>query len=74
MPSGFAHSPCRLAGFASAQAAPGQTVTVDIEVPRRAAQTWDPATQSWRDLPGDHRLRTGRSCADLSLDTTVARG
>ncbi|OXY85825.1 hypothetical protein BEK98_45315 [Streptomyces diastatochromogenes] len=73
-PSDIGHSPCRLAGFASAQADPGQTVTVDIEVPRRAAQFWDTTTQSWRDLPGGHRLRTGRSYADLRLDTTVARG
>ncbi|MEU5099996.1 glycoside hydrolase family 3 C-terminal domain-containing protein [Streptomyces sp. NPDC020996] len=61
----------RLTGFATAQAEPGRSTTVEITVPRRAVEAWDTATGTWRTLTGEHRLRTGRSCVDLRLHTPI---
>lgn len=64
---GAAERPRRwLAGFAVAQAGPGETAVVEIPVPRRAAQTWEPG--GWSTVPGRHRLRAGRSWADLRVE------
>ncbi|MER7101679.1 glycoside hydrolase family 3 C-terminal domain-containing protein [Streptomyces humidus] len=61
----------RLAGFATVQAEPGQSTTVEITVPRRAVQAWDTATGTWRTVTDEHQLRTGRSCVDLLLRTPI---
>ena len=61
-----------LGGFAVAHAAPGESVPVEVSVPRRALQTWDPAAGGWTTPPGDYRLRAGRSVRDLRA-ATVAR-
>ncbi|WP_159766144.1 glycoside hydrolase family 3 C-terminal domain-containing protein [Streptomyces sp. HM190] len=61
----------RLTGFATAQAEPGQSASVEITVPRRAVEAWDTATGTWRTVTGEHWLRTGRSCVDLRLDTPI---
>ncbi|GLZ05265.1 beta-glucosidase [Actinomadura sp. NBRC 104412] len=49
--------PLRLAGFAVADAAPGETVTVTVSLDER--------------LTGPYRLDIGRSIADLRLDTEI---
>ncbi|MFI0356715.1 glycoside hydrolase family 3 C-terminal domain-containing protein [Actinomadura sp. 9N407] len=49
--------PVRLAGFAAAEAGPGETITVPIELDPR--------------LDGPFRLHAGRSIADLVLDVEI---
>ncbi|GGU94569.1 beta-glucosidase [Actinomadura cremea] len=60
----------RLAGFAVAEAGPGEDATVTIEIPRRAAEIWTDG--GWRLVPGEYRLDTGRSLDDLRLSTPLA--
>ncbi|MER7098252.1 fibronectin type III-like domain-contianing protein [Streptomyces humidus] len=60
----------RLAGFATARAAPGGTTVVEIPAPRRAAQIWDAESDAWHTVQGRYRLRAGRSYADLRVEAT----
>ncbi|OIV35544.1 glycosyl hydrolase [Mangrovactinospora gilvigrisea] len=53
-----------LAGFAAAEAGPGEEAVVEIPVPRRAAESWDEADGAWRLVPGAYTLEAGRSVAD----------
>ncbi|GAA0956864.1 beta-glucosidase [Actinocorallia libanotica] len=57
--------PSRLVGFAAVQAGPGETATARIELTERALSRW--TDDGWAPLPGPHRLRIGRSAADLRL-------
>ncbi|MGW7587053.1 beta-glucosidase [Kitasatospora sp. NPDC054768] len=57
----------QLAGFAVVEAAPGAVVTARITVPRRAVESWDTATRSWRVNPGVHTVEAGRSAGDRPL-------
>ncbi|MGW6537883.1 beta-glucosidase [Streptomyces sp. NPDC055051] len=57
-----------LAGFAVAEAAPGETTTVTLTVPWRSFHTWDDTHHRWRPRTGPGRLRIGRSSRDLRLD------
>ncbi|GAA1968229.1 glycoside hydrolase family 3 protein [Amycolatopsis minnesotensis] len=59
-----------LAGFAVAEASPGDGVEVDIAIPERAASVWD---SGWRVVTGEYRVEIGRSYADIRLagDLTV---
>jgi beta-glucosidase len=61
-----------LAGFAAAQAGPGETAEVAIPVRRRAAEVWDAEAGAWRLVPGPYTAETGRSVADLRLSAPVA--
>jgi beta-glucosidase len=61
----------RLAGFAAAEADPGEQVDVDVAVGDRALARWD---GGWVVAPGDYELSAGRSVADLRVSTTIRRG
>ncbi|MCV2393529.1 glycoside hydrolase family 3 C-terminal domain-containing protein [Actinotalea sp. M2MS4P-6] len=60
-----------LGGFARIGLAPGTERDVVVRVPERALQVWDVAAHAWRTPPGDYRVLTGRSVADVRLVTTV---
>ena len=60
-----------LAGFAAAEAGPGETAEVTIPVRRRAAEIWDEAADAWRLVPGSYTAEAGRSVADLRLTAPV---
>jgi beta-glucosidase len=53
-----------LAGFAVAEAAPGEAVAVRIPVPWRAVQVWD---GGWRTVPGGYIVEAAHSVADRRL-------
>ncbi|MFJ9691489.1 beta-glucosidase [Kitasatospora sp. NPDC101183] len=57
----------QLAGFAVVEAAPGAVATARITLPRRAAETWDTTTRSWRLNPGTHTLEVGPDAAHRPL-------
>lgn len=50
-----------LAAFASVHAAPGEEVTVHLDLPPRGLAVWDPATHSWRTPEGTYHLSVGSS-------------
>ncbi|WP_328633571.1 beta-glucosidase family protein [Streptomyces sp. NBC_00356] len=54
-----------LAGFTTVTAAPGETVSTTIDLPRRAFETWDEATHAWSYAPGPYRVEAGRSLTDI---------
>jgi len=58
-----------LAGFATVDADPGETVTVGILIPERAFQHW--AGQGWSTEPGSFVLAAGPSSASLPLTARV---
>ncbi|RNG32484.1 glycoside hydrolase family 3 C-terminal domain-containing protein, partial [Streptomyces botrytidirepellens] len=60
-----------LAGFAAAEAGPGETAEVAIPVRRRAAEIWDEEADAWRLVPGAYTAEAGRSVADLRLTAAV---
>jgi len=58
-----------LAGFATVDADPGETVTVGILIPERAFQHW--TGDGWSTEPGSFVLSAGSSSASLPLTTRV---
>ncbi|WP_455362638.1 beta-glucosidase [Streptomyces sp. SYSU K21746] len=59
----------RLAGFATAEAGPGQGTEVRIELPRRAAEVWDDQGGDWLLVSGRYAIEAGRSVADRRVST-----
>jgi beta-glucosidase len=57
-----------LAGFAVAEAGPGEPVTVRVPLPERAAQVWD---GGWRTVPGSYAVEAAHSVADRRVTTTI---
>ncbi|MFD6177802.1 MULTISPECIES: beta-d-glucosidase [unclassified Isoptericola] len=60
-----------LGGFAVVDAAPGDRVTAEVRVPRRALETWDAAAGGWTTPPGTYRLVVSRSVRDPRLDVAL---
>ncbi|GAA3371077.1 glycoside hydrolase family 3 C-terminal domain-containing protein [Streptomyces sannanensis] len=60
-----------LAGFASAEAAPGETAEVTVELPRRAFETWDESANAWKRIPGTYEVQAAHSLADRRLGATL---
>jgi beta-glucosidase len=60
-----------LAGFATVDADPGESVTVGILIPQRAFQHW--AGQAWATEPGRFTLSAGPSSASLPLTAELER-
>ncbi|MFE3830920.1 glycoside hydrolase family 3 protein [Streptomyces sp. NPDC059092] len=60
-----------LAGFASVEAAPGESVEVTIPLRRRAFEVWDEASDSWSHIAGTYEIQAARSVTDRRLSTLV---
>ncbi|MER6155653.1 glycoside hydrolase family 3 protein [Streptomyces sp. NPDC001868] len=60
-----------LAGFATIEAAPGETKEAVIQLPRRAFEIWDETTDSWTYVAGSYDLEAGRSIADPRATATI---
>ncbi|MFI1361989.1 beta-glucosidase H [Streptomyces griseochromogenes] len=66
------HRPARwLAGFAGAQAGPGESVEVTVELPRRTFEVWDETAKSWAFVKGSYEITAGRSIADRRLAVPI---
>nr|WP_246519203.1 glycoside hydrolase family 3 C-terminal domain-containing protein [Thermocatellispora tengchongensis] len=63
-----------LAGYALADAAPGESVEVALDLPARAFQHWSAGDGAWRTEPGVFAVLAGRSAADLPLRATTRLG
>ncbi|MCX4726801.1 glycoside hydrolase family 3 protein [Streptomyces sp. NBC_01306] len=61
----------QLAGFATVEAAPGETVEVAVALSPRAFETWDETADAWARRPGTYEIRTGRSLTDTRLTATA---
>ncbi|TGB13058.1 glycoside hydrolase family 3 C-terminal domain-containing protein [Streptomyces sp. MZ04] len=61
----------RLAGFAGVEAAPGESVEVRVDIPRRAFEIWDEAADSWAYQGGSYEVQAGRSIADRRLSELI---
>ncbi|MEU0645927.1 glycoside hydrolase family 3 protein [Streptomyces umbrinus] len=62
----------RLAGFATAEAFPGESAEVTIELPTRAFETWDEQTNAWTPLEGSFEIEASHSLTDCRLRATIA--
>ncbi|MER6999727.1 glycoside hydrolase family 3 C-terminal domain-containing protein [Streptomyces sp. NPDC000410] len=60
-----------LAGFATVEAAPGESVDVEIPLPRRAFEIWDEQSGSWTFVPGPYQVRACHSLHDARLTATL---
>ncbi|KQX16866.1 beta-glucosidase [Streptomyces sp. Root431] len=60
-----------LAGFASVEAAPGETVETEIALPRRAFEIWDEEKNGWAFVPGAYEVLAAHSLTDARLTTTL---
>ncbi|MGJ6966399.1 glycoside hydrolase family 3 C-terminal domain-containing protein [Streptosporangium sp. G11] len=63
-----------LAGYALADAGPGEVVEVTVDVPARAFQHWSAEHHAWRAEEGAFTVLAGRSAADLPLSAAVVLG
>jgi beta-glucosidase len=57
-----------LAGFAIAEAAPGEVVTVRIDLPVRTFQIW---AGGWRTIGGEYVVEAAHSIAERKLNATI---
>jgi beta-glucosidase len=57
-----------LAGFAAAEAGPGEAVTLRIPLPDRTFQIWE---RGWQTKPGDYTVEAAHSVADRRLTTSL---
>ncbi len=60
-----------LAGFATVEAAPGETVAVTIPIPERALQVW---AGGWRTVAGTYRAEASHSLTDPRVSCTFDAG
>jgi len=60
-----------LAGYATAEAGPGETATVSVTLQPRAVQHWSESGHCWSTEPGEFTLLAGRSAGELPLTTTI---
>jgi beta-glucosidase len=60
-----------LAGFASAEAGPGESVEVTVALPRRAFEIWDEKAKAWAYVKGSYEIAAGRSIADRRLAAPI---
>ncbi|MEV6111560.1 glycoside hydrolase family 3 C-terminal domain-containing protein [Streptomyces sp. NPDC052109] len=60
-----------LAGFAAAEAGPGESVEVTIALPRRAFEIWDEKANGWAFVKGSYEIAVGRSITDRRLTTPI---
>ena len=63
-----------LAGFAVADVAAGQSVTVRVPIARRSLETWSTDAASWVLPAGAYAVAVGRSSRDLRVETTHTVG
>ncbi|WP_436760314.1 glycoside hydrolase family 3 C-terminal domain-containing protein [Streptosporangium sp. V21-05] len=63
-----------LAGYALADAGPGEVVEVTVDVPARAFLHWSAEHHAWRAEEGAFTVLAGRSAADLPLSAPVLLG
>ncbi|MEU8379978.1 fibronectin type III-like domain-contianing protein, partial [Streptosporangium sp. NPDC048865] len=63
-----------LAGYALADAGPGEAVEVTVDVPARAFRHWSAEHHAWRAEEGAFTVLAGRSAADLPLSAEVLLG
>ena len=61
-----------LAGFAAAEAEPGEEGEVQVAVPARSLAHWDTESHDWTIEPGTFRLSAGRSSRDLRQSIEIA--
>ncbi|WP_317443130.1 glycoside hydrolase family 3 C-terminal domain-containing protein [Streptomyces collinus] len=61
----------RLAGFAGAEAGPGESVEVSVELPRRAFESWDETAKDWVIVKGSYEIAAGRSITDRRLTAPI---
>jgi beta-glucosidase len=57
-----------LAGFAVAEAAPGEAVSIGIDLPARTFQVW---ADDWRTVGGEYLVEAAHSIADRNLAATI---
>ncbi|MGW8361667.1 glycoside hydrolase family 3 protein [Streptomyces wedmorensis] len=70
--SATAERPVRwLAGFASVEAAPGESVEASIALPRRAFEIWDEEKGDWTLVTGAYEVVAAHSLSDARLTTTL---
>ncbi|QHY95335.1 Thermostable beta-glucosidase B [Streptomyces sp. S4.7] len=60
-----------LAGFASVEAGPGESVEMSVPLRERAYQIWDERENAWTAVPGTYEIQAGRSLTDTRLTATV---
>ncbi|MFJ7147889.1 beta-glucosidase H [Streptomyces sp. NPDC100445] len=61
----------RLAGFAAAEAGPGESTEVAVDLPRRAFEVWDETAKAWQCVKGSYEIAAGRSIADRRLTAPI---
>jgi beta-glucosidase len=60
-----------LAGFASVEAAPGESAEAVVDLPRRVFEVWGEAAQEWLFVKGSYEIQVGRSIADRRITATI---
>ncbi len=62
-----------LRGFGQVELNPGETKTVDINLPRSSFEWWDKSTNTMRVLPGTYEISVGTSSRDTDLNKITAK-
>lgn len=60
-----------LAGFGSVEAGAGESVEIEIPLPRRAFEIWDEEKTDWAFVPGTYEVRAAHSLTDVRRTATL---
>lgn len=60
-----------LAGFASVEAGPGESVEAEIALPARAFEIWDEEARGWQRIGGSYEVRASHAHGDTRLTATL---
>jgi beta-glucosidase len=60
-----------LAAFAGAEAAPGESVEVELTIPQRAFEIWDEESRSWSFVKGGYEVQASHSLTDTRLTAAL---
>ncbi|MFF2813538.1 glycoside hydrolase family 3 C-terminal domain-containing protein, partial [Streptomyces sp. NPDC058000] len=63
-----------LAGFATVEAGPGESVETEIPLPGRAFEVWSEPDGGWCRIPGTYTVEAAHSSADIRLTAQITAG
>jgi beta-glucosidase len=74
LPASTHEPPRRLVGWSKVALNPGEQKVVMVEVEPQMVSIFNPDKNSWEVVPGEYKVRVGRSSRDLPLSATIALG
>lgn len=73
LPAGLGEPPQRLVGWQQTTLEPGKSQEISVTIPSQRLATWDAASDSWRDNPGEYSFHAARFAGDPDAPRSSVR-